>query len=107
MEGSVSVLWWEEVSLCRCIGCFFSRKDEVRETRKGKQREKKEPTTTKKTPTHEKASGTCSFRLEMKKSQSIRALSACINHEFHSICKMVENKTVLQRRCGGMNSGGL
>lgn len=40
MEGSVSVLWWEEVRLCRCRFFFFFRKDEGRETRTEKQREK-------------------------------------------------------------------
>lgn len=41
MEGSVSVLWWEEVHLCRCrFFFFFLRKDEVREARMEKQRVK-------------------------------------------------------------------
>lgn len=37
MEGSVSVLWWEEVRLCRCRFFFFKfRKDEGRQGRKSK-----------------------------------------------------------------------
>lgn len=40
MEGSVSVLWWEEVHLCRCRFFFFLRKDEVRKARMEKQRVK-------------------------------------------------------------------
>lgn len=43
MEGSVSVLWWEEVHLCRCSFFFFLRKDEVREKGRKSKGKRKDP----------------------------------------------------------------
>lgn len=52
MEGSVSVLWWEEVLLCRCKSLF--RKDEVgRQGRKSKEERKDPPSPTPEPPTQQ------------------------------------------------------